>query len=181
LRHIDLKLDCHHSKTTSAKDIIDGLDDFESLSLDFGRLSVVANGISQGEVKDVAIEIGRLSDLTLDDFEFIQQCHLVHLKILHTPQEADESRLVHTIQHNPSIIELHIGCNAKRSPAVIKLVISTKEKIVQRGGQSALRVVKVMNSDETSSDNKGFGEIAVFTVSFSGETSAFDVESHIKL
>ncbi|KAF9936876.1 hypothetical protein BGZ65_001972, partial [Modicella reniformis] len=105
---LELKLDCFGLiKNPTAGIISINLNGFNSLSLDFRRHSMTAV-ISQGEVRDVDMKIVRLGDLSLDDFEFIKQCHITHLEIQHTPQQGDEDRLVSILQHISKLKELHI-------------------------------------------------------------------------
>ncbi|KAF9954506.1 hypothetical protein BGZ65_003964, partial [Modicella reniformis] len=105
---LELKLDCYDSlKNPTAGIIAINLSSIHFLSLDFERHSMTTV-ISQGEVKDVNMKIVRLGDLSLDDFEFIKQCHTVQLEIQHTPQQADEDRLVSILQHIHMLKELHI-------------------------------------------------------------------------
>lgn len=69
--HVSLELNRHPSAMKSTSAIINSLDSLDSLSLDFDRLSMTANGISRGVVGNVALKVVRLDNLTLDDFDFI--------------------------------------------------------------------------------------------------------------
>ncbi|KAF9359962.1 hypothetical protein BGX34_008034 [Mortierella sp. NVP85] len=126
------------------------LSDLEQISLDFGRLSMVANGISRGVIGDVTMEVPRLSDLTPDDLEFIRQCQPVLLKILRASQEKDEARLVNILQHSTNLRELRIGCSNKRSFKLINSILSTRVKTIQTRGLSALRTLEVTREGLTT-------------------------------
>ncbi|KAF9945370.1 hypothetical protein BGZ65_010837, partial [Modicella reniformis] len=146
---LELKLDCDGSINNPTAGIVPiNLNSFNSLSLDFERHSMTSV-ISQGEVKDVNMKIVRLGDLSLDDFEFIKQCHIVRLEIQHTPQQADEDRLVSILQHIRKLKELHIKCLDERSLSIIDLVISTREKVFQSGESLALTTFKLMEYGKT--------------------------------
>ncbi|KAG0222965.1 hypothetical protein BGX31_008774 [Mortierella sp. GBA43] len=153
----------------------------ESLWIDFGRLSMTVHSISQGEVKNVAIKIKRLSDLTLNDLDFIQQCHPVLLEITHTPQREDEERLLKTLQHNITITRLHIGTYASRTLAVINLVVWTREMLLQSGHQPALRTLQVLNDGLTPYNVNSDTFQITATVSFADGSTTFDMESHVRL
>lgn len=58
-----------------------------------------AKGISLGEVKDVTINIRSISNLTLDDFEFVQQCERPKVSV--TPPLEEHVRLIGHLQFNP--------------------------------------------------------------------------------
>ncbi|KAF9359963.1 hypothetical protein BGX34_008035 [Mortierella sp. NVP85] len=120
------------------------LNSLESLSLSNGRLSMEASGISRGVIRDVAFEVVRLSGLTLDDFEFFQQCQPVVLKILLASDEMDEVRLADILQHSTKLRELRVGCIGQQSFKLINSILSTREKTVLSRGQSALRTFEVI-------------------------------------
>ncbi|KAF9344353.1 hypothetical protein BGX34_005765 [Mortierella sp. NVP85] len=167
ITEIDLELESHQLVSNSAMDTLNRLDDLESLSLDFGRFTMVARVISRGEIKDVAISIGDLSAPTLDDIEFIHQCRPTSLAVLGIPQVKDENRLVKFLQHN--LANLRVGCHLKHFIAVIDLVKSTREKMLQSENKPALRVFELLHP-----------EIKV-KVSFEVGSPSFEVETHIKL
>ncbi|KAG0240496.1 hypothetical protein B0O80DRAFT_127242 [Mortierella sp. GBAus27b] len=156
----------------------------KSLSIDSGTLSMTIYGISHGTVKDAVISIKRISDLKMDDLEFIRQCRPVMLKIMHTPREEDEDRLVNILEHNITIAELHIGCNATRAFAVINLVISTRNGLLDCGSQPLLQTFQVMNDGLTSLDLsilKNYEGVVTATVSFTEGSATVVMEPHIKL
>ncbi|KAF9360366.1 hypothetical protein BGX34_007807 [Mortierella sp. NVP85] len=144
---IDMKLNSQQSASGPTTDILSSLDDLESLSLGFGRFTMSVKDIFQDEIKDVVISISELGALTLDDFEFIHQCRPVVLIISETPQKKDDNRLVSIIQQNPSITTLRVVCDVERHIAVIDLVCSTREKMLQSGTQPALRMFELVHPE----------------------------------
>ncbi|KAG0246137.1 hypothetical protein B0O80DRAFT_426407 [Mortierella sp. GBAus27b] len=183
LTEINLDLSGHRSSTRSTKESLSRLGNIRSLALDFGRFSM-ASYASHGELQRVIMEVARLGDLTLDDIEFIYQCHPVILKILQTPQEADESRLANILMHCSKINELRIGCLSERVLPLIKLVTSTQAKTLPSNNPSSLRVFSVMGeglvpfSISKSYDNQ---DHIVATVTFASGSPRFDMESFIKV
>ncbi|KAF9350001.1 hypothetical protein BGX34_001459 [Mortierella sp. NVP85] len=144
---VDLKLDHHPSASGLTTDVLSGLDDLESLSLDFGRFTLSVKGIFRGDVKDLAISIRDLGAPTKADLEFIQQCRPTALTVLDTLSEKDNNRLGGILQHNPSINILRINCDMKRHIAVIDLVCSTRENMLLSGTQPALRMFELVHPD----------------------------------
>ncbi|KAF9344730.1 hypothetical protein BGX34_005393, partial [Mortierella sp. NVP85] len=169
ITEVDLNLENHPSMSGSTMDILSNHDGLETLSLDFGRLTMSAKNISRGELKDVTISVGDISALTLNDMEFIQQCRPAAFVITGTPQEKNDSRLVRILQSYPSITSLRIECDMKRLMAVIDLVKSTGEKMLQGEDKPALRVFELVHS-----------EIKV-KVSFEVGSPSFEVETYIRL
>ncbi|KAG0246136.1 hypothetical protein B0O80DRAFT_498385 [Mortierella sp. GBAus27b] len=178
LTEVDLNLE-DHSVSTSTTTIFDEPNNLESISMDFGgRLSLVVDGLSSGEVKNVAIVISSLRALQQDDLEFIRQSHPVSLTITSTPERSDETRLISILQNCPVLEELHVGSTIHRLTTVISLVTVLREKILLSGGQSALRIFR--SGTLVSSYTDDFDGIMVI-VSFSEDIFAFEVESHFKV
>ncbi|KAF9979903.1 hypothetical protein BGZ65_005837 [Modicella reniformis] len=181
LSPIVLELKLESIKNPTAGIIPINLSSLNSLLLDFGRHSVTFV-ISQGEVKDVNLKIGRLGDLSLDVFELIKQCHITNLEI-HALQQADEDRLVSILQHMRELKGLHTKCLDERSLSIIDLVISTREKILQSGESLALTTFKLMregNIDTKCASGKYHDSIEA-TVSFSEGSATFEIETDIQL
>ncbi|KAF9363659.1 hypothetical protein BGX34_003592 [Mortierella sp. NVP85] len=166
---IDLKLDSHRSVSSSTTDILRGFDDPQSLSLDFGRLTMSAKDIFRDAIKDVVISVKDLSALTLDDLEFVQQCCPAAFALSETSQEKNDDRLVSILQRFLSITSLRIECDMKRLMAVIDLVRSTREKLLQGEGRPALHIFELVHP-----------EIKV-KVSFRNGYPDLDVETCVKL
>ncbi|KAF9363663.1 hypothetical protein BGX34_003596 [Mortierella sp. NVP85] len=144
ITEIDLKRGSHHSRST---DVLSGHDDLQSLSLDFGRFKMSIKGIFRGEVKDMTVSIKDLSAPTLDDLEFIQQCRPIALSIPETPPKKDENCLVNMLQRFLSITNLRIDCDMKRFMAVIELIRSTRERMLQSGDKPVLSIFEVVNPE----------------------------------
>ena len=145
IKEMDFRLDSYRSASSSTTHTLGGLDDFESLSLDFGRYTMSAKDIFQGDVKDVAISIGNLSAPTLADLEFIQQCRPSALVILETPQKADDDRLVSLLQNN--FTTLRIDCDVKRFMDVIDLVNSARKDFLENRGLPAMRMFELVHPE----------------------------------
>ncbi|KAF9353440.1 hypothetical protein BGX34_011565 [Mortierella sp. NVP85] len=143
----ELKPDDYQLMPNSTAHTLSGPDGLHLLSLDFGRFTMAVKGISRGEVKDVAISIGDLNAPTLDDMEFIQQCRPTSLTILGTPQVKDENRLVSFLQHNPSISSIRTDCSMMRCMALIDLVKSTRENMLQGEDKPALRDLELVHPE----------------------------------
>ena len=153
------------------------------LTMNHGRLSLKIDDSQEGQ--NVSMTITRLGDLTSDDLEFIRQVHVTQLKIKHTPRETDGNRLINILNQNVKLWELEVGCHPERTLAIIDLIISAREKILQGGGSPALHTFKV--TDEagpvdfyrwTSHEND---DRITTTVTFSGVSATFDMDTHIKL
>ncbi|KAG0240490.1 hypothetical protein B0O80DRAFT_127290 [Mortierella sp. GBAus27b] len=164
--------------------LITCLNGIETLSIDFGRLSMTVLGVSRGKVEAVAFKITHLSNLMFDDLAFIQQWEPFRLKIKSTPQKVDENNLVLILRQNQTITDLHIRCHGVRVFAVIKLVISTRRNLLQSGYQPALETFEVVDDGSTpckisiNDDDEG---LTRSTVQFTKEATRFDMTSHIKL
>ncbi|KAG0007035.1 hypothetical protein BGZ65_011769 [Modicella reniformis] len=157
--------------------------DKESVILDFKQFSLKISA-SKGQVHNVVMAIERLGDLTLNDLELIQQCHFTQLTINHTPQKLNEDRLVNILQQSPKLKKLYIGCHAIRSLAVINLVISSREKIIQSGGSTALSTFELMDEELVNFDiYKPYDDHnhITTTVTFSKTSAAFDMETRINV
>jgi hypothetical protein len=165
---IDLKVDSHQTVSDSTTDIL-GSDVFDSMSLDFDRLTMSAKNISRGELKDVTISIRDLGALRLEDMEFVHQCRPITLAISKALQEKDDNRLVSILQRSLSITSLRIECEMKRFTAVIDLVKSTRLKLLQTEDKPALRILELVHP-----------EIKV-KVSFEKGSTSLDVETRIKM
>ncbi|KAF9360369.1 hypothetical protein BGX34_007810 [Mortierella sp. NVP85] len=142
----DLRLDSYHSTSGSTTDTLSGLDDLESVSLDFGRFTMSARDIFRDQIKDVIISIRDPGAPTLDDLEFIQQCPPAALAISKT-QQKDDNHLAGIFHHNLSITSLRIDCDMNRFIAVIDLVCTTREKILQSGIWPTLRMLELVHPE----------------------------------
>jgi len=169
LTEIDSTLDNHPSVSNPTMDILGGLDGLESLSLDFDRFTMTVKDISGGDVQEMIISIKHLDAPTSDDMEFIQQCRPTALTVLDSLQLKDEIHLVNILQRNLSITNVQIDCDMKRCLAVIDLVKSTREAMLESEDKPALRILELVHP-----------EIKV-KVLFEGRSPAFDVDTYIKM
>ncbi|KAF9997932.1 hypothetical protein BGZ65_006510, partial [Modicella reniformis] len=181
LTALDLKLDFNFSLTTSTAHILLNLNSIDSLVLDFIRLLLSA-GTSPDGTRYMKIEMEQLSDLTSDDLKFIHQYHHDQLTIKSTPKDTDEDRLVGIMQHSFKLEVLCIGCVAVRSPAVIDLVISTREKALQSGHSFPLRTLEMMDEGLIPCDSPcTYRNRISSTVTFSSVFKEFDMRTNVKL
>ncbi|KAF9362412.1 hypothetical protein BGX34_006231 [Mortierella sp. NVP85] len=152
------------------------------LTMDCGRLSL-AVGVSEG-VQDVVVTVENLHDLVVNDITLIEQCNTTQLKVKDTPRKAEEARLVDILQRNPGLKKLQIGCRGNRSFAIIKLVISTKEKTHQSREQSELRSFEVTDEGLKPFDlfrDPGAQDHITATLTFSEGSAAFDMNTCINM
>jgi hypothetical protein len=146
ITEMEFKPDSYQPASGSTTDA-PGLDDLDSLSLDFGRFAMSVKGVFRGEVKDVAISIRDLSAPTLDDLEFIYQCRPTALTVLETLPEKDDDRLVSILQRYLCIASLRIEGDMKRFVAIIDLVKSTRRKILQGKSKPALHIFELVHPE----------------------------------
>jgi hypothetical protein len=159
------------------------LRDLEKVSINYGKILLTAN-VSRRVTHDMTMDIARLSHLNLSDITFIRTGYIVRLTIQFTPQEADEDRLATILQHSPNLSYLGIGCEGRRAAAVVNLVTSTREKILQEGGSSALRTFELMDEKMTPFDMHGECDDSTHIqihVSFAENSSTFDMRTWIQL
>ncbi|KAK3825453.1 MAG: hypothetical protein J3Q66DRAFT_327811, partial [Benniella sp.] len=152
------------------------------LTVDCGRLSL-AVGVSE-VAQDVVVTVENLRDLAVDDIALIEQCNTTQLKVKDTPRKAEEARLVDILQRNLGLEKLQIGCRGNRSLAIIKLVISTKEKIHRSRGQSELRSFEVTDEGLKPFDlfrDPGAQDHITATLTFSKGSTAFDMDACINM
>ncbi|KAF9362411.1 hypothetical protein BGX34_006230 [Mortierella sp. NVP85] len=153
------------------------------LTMNHGRLSLKIDDSQEGQ--NVSMTITRLGDLTSDDLEFIRQFHVTQLKIKYTPWETDGNRLINILNQNVKLWELEVGCHSERTLAIIDLVISAREKILQGGGSPALQTFKVTDKagpiDFYRWTSREYDDHITTTVTFSGVSVTFDMDTHIKL
>jgi len=157
-------------------------DTIHSLILDFGRFTLSAS-ITKGGTRNLGIEMEKLSDLTRDDLASILRCHHNRLTIRNTPQEADEDRLVSLLQHSAKLEVLRIVCKANRSLAVVNLIISARETVLQNGSLLPLRTFEMMDEGlvpiDMYSPCDSSGHITS-TLKFSKDVNTFDMSTDLK-
>ncbi|KAG0221462.1 hypothetical protein B0O80DRAFT_502565 [Mortierella sp. GBAus27b] len=114
---------------TITKDIIEKLTRLQSLSIDYGEISITLC-TSDGKVHGVDLTIERFTNFA-NELEFIQRDHLrdlTRLVVKRTPQESDECHLIDILSVCTKLTQLRIGCEGQRAPAIVDLVISTLQK-----------------------------------------------------
>ncbi|KAI8358150.1 hypothetical protein B0O80DRAFT_275118 [Mortierella sp. GBAus27b] len=140
---IDIKLNSS-AATKSFLDIVvrysgmQRVKDKPTLTADCGRFSLTVS------VQDATMTIKNLSGLAETDIDFIRQSNLTKLKISHAPGPKDEQRLRAILRQSPQLEELSIGSIDNRAPAIIDLVISERERMLQNGEPTALRIFELM-------------------------------------
>ncbi|KAG0001814.1 hypothetical protein BGZ65_003154, partial [Modicella reniformis] len=179
LTALDLKFGYHRLIKTSTAHILINLNNIDSLELEVGKL-LLSTGVSADGTQYMKIEVEKLSDLTLVDLAFVQQCHHKEFAIKNTPLESDEDRLVNILEHSSKLEVLRIGCLAGRASTIINLVTSTREKNLQCDKPVSLRTLEMMDEGLIISDEDGIHHIAT-TLKFTEETKVFDMRTRIKL
>ncbi|KAF9345031.1 hypothetical protein BGX34_005086, partial [Mortierella sp. NVP85] len=92
---------------------------------------------------------------------------------------VDEGRLINILQHSAKLEVLRIGCQFKRSLAIINLIISTREKFLQCGSPLSLQSFELMGEglvpvDMYELSNSLYGHITS-TLRFSKDVKTFDM------
>ena len=129
------------------------------------------------------MEIERLSDLNLDDLRFIQENHLARLTIKEAPQEA-ETQLTEFLTQCPSLSHVRVGCEWKRSLAIVNLVLSTRENIIAQNGSLNLRTFEVMDEGLTPFDklaDRDYNNHIQCHISFPDNSNSFEMRTWIRL
>jgi len=121
----------------------DALPKLELLKIDVKDVSFSGNILLQ----EVDLTIKQLSGLYSTALKFFQRDQLTRLTIRQTPLRNDENPLIDILSKFPSLSHLVIGCEGSRAFAVINLVVSTREKILEQGGSSNLRTFELMDND----------------------------------
>jgi hypothetical protein len=161
----------------------DTLNGLEKISINHGNFLLTTN-VSQRAVQDMTMDIERLGNLNHTDVAFINEGHLVRLTIQSTLQEANEDRLATILRRSPKLTYLGIGCEGTRAAAVVDLVTSTRENILQEGGSSALRTFELMDEKMTPLDLHCECDDSTHIqihVSFAENSGTFDMRTWIRL
>ncbi|KAK3821114.1 MAG: hypothetical protein J3Q66DRAFT_438033 [Benniella sp.] len=161
----------------------DILGKLESLKADWGELSFAAS-VSNGKIQDVDLTIGRINDLSSKDLDFIQKEHLTRLAIMFTPSKEDDNQLIDVLRSYPRLSHLQIGCKPVRCLAIVNLVISTREKILQEAGSCCLHAFELMQ--EKLVPFHKFGQRMQVSriqsrLSFTDNSTAFDMHTWVKV
>jgi len=174
----ELKLQDLLQMTTS-----DILGNLESLKADWGELSFAAS-ILNGNIQDVDLTIGRINDLNSGDLDFIQKEHLTRLGIMFTPSKEDDTQLADVLRSYPRLSYLRIGCKPGRCLAIVDLVISTRERILQEIGSCCLRTFELMEEKLVPFHNFGcpyYSSRIQSRLSFTDNSTDFDMCTWVKV
>ncbi|KAG0217859.1 hypothetical protein B0O80DRAFT_533517 [Mortierella sp. GBAus27b] len=154
----------------------------EQLSIDYRRFSVFVD-FSYCKAQDTTVNIERLCDLGPNDLPVIQKSDITRLSIRHA-MEADADRLVDIMRCSPSLDHLEIGCEEEHSLAILNLVISTREKILQETAEYGLHTLELMDQDlvtfDVLADCDDRNHIQAH-VSFIHHSNSFDMRTWIRL
>ncbi|KAG0232828.1 hypothetical protein B0O80DRAFT_495915 [Mortierella sp. GBAus27b] len=153
-----------------------------SFTVDCGRFTLTSDSSPEG--RDTSVTIKRLGDFTVDDLDFIQLWDPTQLSIRYTPQETDEGRLTNILQQCHRLKELCIGCLGERALAIIKLVVSTREKTLQDGGLSTLQTLQLIDEELVLFNlYEGWDHLdhITTTLTFSNGSTKFAMDTRIKL
>ncbi|KAG0246584.1 hypothetical protein B0O80DRAFT_501505 [Mortierella sp. GBAus27b] len=88
----------------------------ESVSMECPRLSFTAK-VLQGEIQDMVVTIGQLSDLHSSDLLLLQHGYLAQLVIHSIPGVVEEDQLAQILHHNPDLIDLRIKHDGRPQPS----------------------------------------------------------------
>ncbi|KAK3821143.1 MAG: hypothetical protein J3Q66DRAFT_426107 [Benniella sp.] len=155
----------------------------ESSTIDYGYGPITAN-VSQGRIQEVAMDIERLGDLSSGYIKFIQGNRLTKLYIKHTPQAADQNLLTEILSQCPFLGYLQVGCRWDRSLAIVNLMVSVREMILEREGSSSLRIFELMDEGLIPFDELGSRDDNTHIqshLSFSGDSNSFEMRTWIRL
>ncbi|KAK3821171.1 MAG: hypothetical protein J3Q66DRAFT_398236 [Benniella sp.] len=151
--------------------------DIESLKINGDSVTLIS-GVSQGLFKDVELKVKRFEDLDPEALQFITR---LAIKVT---LEQEERRLTNILNQCPALIHLQIGCEGKRTLAITKLVVSTREKILKQRGSCSLRSFEsrfmYLGDFEELSRDDSWTQIQS-QITFSEGTKAFDMRSWIRL
>jgi hypothetical protein len=132
--------------------------------------------------KDVELKVKRFQNLH-PAAQFIRYDRITRLAIKVT-QEQEERQLTNILNQCPALNHLQIGCEGKRTLAITKLVVSTREKILKQRGSCSLRTFEsrfmYLEHFETLCRDESWTQIQS-QITFSEGTKAFDMRSWIRL
>ncbi|KAF9361552.1 hypothetical protein BGX34_007084 [Mortierella sp. NVP85] len=157
-----------------------------SLVLEYGKYTrqfTLSASITEDGTCNMEIKIDSLSNLTPDILASISRCQHSKLMIRRTPMESDDVHLINIIQHSAKLEVLRIGCLANRSLAVVNLILSIRDQMLQNGTPLPLRTFELMDEELSQINDYNFcdsqGHIAS-TMKFSKAVKTFDMSTNIK-
>ncbi|KAF9363602.1 hypothetical protein BGX34_003722 [Mortierella sp. NVP85] len=140
--------------------------------------------VSGCKPQDVGLTAERVNDIHSDDLRFIQK-DLTRLMIKHTPQEEDEGQLTDTLCQSLKLCHLQIGCDTSRALAIVNLVISIKERIMEEQRSSSPLTFELMEEMLVPFNVSSFGDdqksYIQSSLSFAEDTCSFDMRTWIRL
>ena len=155
----------------------------ESFTIDYRHGPITANFL-QGRIQEVTMNIERLNDLSSDYIKFIQGNGLTKLRIKNTPQAADQNLLTEISSQCPFLGCLQVGCRWDRSLALVNLMVSIRERILEQSGPSSLRIFELMDESlEPFNELGSRDDISHIQshLSFLEGSSSFDMRTWIRL
>jgi len=178
-----LKLKRKYSLEKTTMDIVNKLPKLQSLTIHYGSVSITTT-VSGCKPQHVDLTAERVHDIHSDDLGFIQK-DLTRLMIKHTPQEEDEGQLTKTLCQSSKLGRLQIGCDTSRAFAIINLVVSIKERIMEEQGSSFPLTFELMEEMLVPFNVSSFGDdqksYIQCTLSFAEDTCSFDMRTWIRL
>ena len=155
----------------------------ESLEISDGNLSFTPD-IAQRKISDVGTTINRIETFSPEDFKFIQEYTLTKLAIKRTPQEADENQLTDMLHQLPTLSQLQVGCRGERSFAIVNLIVTTRDNIIQERGSCSLRTFELMSESMVPFDILAYedSDTRIHShLSFHDGSKEFDMRTWIRL
>ncbi|KAK3821010.1 MAG: hypothetical protein J3Q66DRAFT_332445, partial [Benniella sp.] len=138
----------------------------KSLRIDYRKLSIQI-GASQGATQNVYMAITTLGIVSLQDVDFIKQCHLTRLTTWYDQGQADEIWWIEIIRTSQSLTHLRVGCKGEHALSLVELVLFTRKDTLQRRGSCSLRTFESMEDPQVPFDV------------LADRDSAFHIQSHI--
>ncbi|KAG0246598.1 hypothetical protein BGX31_000576 [Mortierella sp. GBA43] len=144
---VELRFDrgCPVSQTTS--DVLDQVPNLEWLKLQHWTNVAFTTRVSNGQIQEMSATIdGGLKNVEADNITFFRQGFLSRLDVKYT-HEAKEDRLIELLLSNPRLHTLRVGASYDNALSVIKLVTSTRSRLMRKkGGSCQLRRFDLMEN-----------------------------------
>ncbi|KAI8600117.1 hypothetical protein EDD21DRAFT_141720 [Dissophora ornata] len=140
------------------------------------RLHSVDVSVHGGEIQSISMATVGLEYLSENDVSFIQKGFLTSLLIERTPQAATDNQLNYILRQSPNLSRVDIGCHPRRFVAVVNMIVSTREKILAKGGRSSLCSLELM-ADNAS----GVADLVTATLTFVDSSPEYKMSTNITL
>jgi hypothetical protein len=174
------------SMAMSASYILIDRNTTHSLVLEYGqsiRQFILSASITEDGTCNMEIEMDSLSHVSPDVLASLSRCPHNKLTIRSTPSESEEDQLINILQRSAKLEVLRIGCQAIRSLAVVNLILSIRDQMLQNGTPLSLRTFELMDEELCPINDYNFcdahGHIAS-TMKFSKAVKTFEMSTNVK-